>query len=334
MGQQVNVYRKLVMKPGAIVEGSWNGAFDTGGTTYYVNNITGSATADGLSWNSAVKEVSDAITLSEASRIVHPGTTTNDYIRNTIVVQGTGTAYTGITDLGEYYDLIGLGSPTYGMGGTIWNTNTLDGLVRLGSDTVSTGGMYDLDGIYKGVYAANIHFQTGGTNPAFGVDEIHMCRFDDCGFFYAKDQATAAPDAWFEIYSAITGMVMNRCTGGGNAAVVDRPAYGFHVKTGADRFSHSRMRDCHWTGSTAAFQVAASVVYGQGTIIGPDNFFGSFGHGVCTAGIKDLPTVSEVGGGGITYIHNYIDAQQPIIKGSTDVDRFIDNRQMSGAITF
>jgi len=92
MGQQVNVYRKLKLYPGAIVEGAWNG-FDRGGKTYYVNNITGSPTADGLSWNSCVDQPSAAIILSEASRVIHPGTTTNDYIKNTIVIQGTGTAY-------------------------------------------------------------------------------------------------------------------------------------------------------------------------------------------------------------------------------------------------
>lgn len=306
------------------------------GRTYYVNNITGSSTNNGRSWGAAFDEVSTAITASEAYRELGggaPTVATNDYVRNTIIIQGTATAYTGLTDLGEHYNLIGLGPPTYGIGGTIWNTTTLDGLVRIGSDTVSTGGMYDLDGEYSGVYASNIHFQTGGTNPAFGVDELFQCRFDDCGFFYAKDQATAAPDAWFEIYSAITGLIMNRCTGASNAAPTDRPQYGFHLKTGADRFTHSRMRDCQWTGSTAAYQVAATVTYGQGTIIGPDNFFGAFGHGVCTCGIKDLGVRSEAQGGQITYIHNYIDAHQPIIKAS-DVTIFIDNRQMSGAITF
>ncbi len=308
------------------------------GKTYYVNNILGSSTNNGLSWGAAFAEVSEAITASETYRELGgveggASVTTNDYVRNTIVVQGTATAYTGITDLGEHYNLIGLGDPSDGIGGTIWNTTTLDGLVRLGSDTVSTGGMYNLSGEYSGVYVANIHFQTGGTNPAFGVDELFQCKFEDCGFFYAKDQATSAPDAFFEVYSAITGLIMNRCAGAGNASPTTRPAYGFHLKTGADRFTHSRMRDCQWTGSTAAYQVAASVLYGQGTIIGPDNFFGAFGHGVCTCGIKDLGVRSEAQGGQITYIHNYIDAHQPIIKAS-DTTIFIDNRQMSGAITF
>ena len=64
MSQQVNVYRKLKMFPGAVIEGALGPLFDTGGTTYYVNNITGSSTADGLSWNSAVDEFSPAVTKS------------------------------------------------------------------------------------------------------------------------------------------------------------------------------------------------------------------------------------------------------------------------------
>jgi len=332
-------YDPVTRSLGVYVDGALAASFPpTPGRTYFVNNITGSSTNDGLSWGTAMDEVSTAITASETYRElggVESGSavTTNDYVRNTIMVQGTAIAYTTITDLGEYYNLIGLGVPSDGIGGTIWNTTELIGMARLGSDDTAAGGMYSSSGEYSGVYVSNIHFQTGGTYPAFAVDELFQCKFEDCGFFYAKDQATAAPDAWFEVYSAITGLIMNRCAGASNAAPTDRPVYGFHVKTGADRFSHSRMRDCQWTGSTAAFHVAATVVYGQGTIIGPDNFFGSFGHGVCTAGIEDLTNLTEAGGGQIVYIHNYIDAHTPISKAG-DVYRFIDNRKMSGAITF
>ncbi|KKL18890.1 hypothetical protein LCGC14_2470980, partial [marine sediment metagenome] len=116
MGQQVNVYRELKFFPGAIVTG-WPGP--GAGTTYYVNNITGSSTADGLSWNSAVDQVSTAVTLSEASRLIHPGTTTNDYIMNTIIVQGTGTAYTAVAALPSYARVIGLGADPRGNGAGI-----------------------------------------------------------------------------------------------------------------------------------------------------------------------------------------------------------------------
>lgn len=334
-------YDPVTRSLGIYTDGQLTASFPpTPGRTYFVNNITGASTNDGLSWGTAMDEVSTAITASETYRElggVESGSavTTNDYVRNTIMVQGTGTAYTTITDLGEYYNLIGLGVPSDGIGGTIWNQTVLTGMARIGSDTIAAGGMYDVDGEYSGVYVSNIHFQTGGLYPAFGVSELYQSKFEDCGFFYAKDQtpSTAAPDAWFEIYGAITGLIMNRCTGAGNIAPTGRPEYGFRIKDPADRFTHSRMRDCWWTGSTAAFMVDSTVLYGQGTIIGPDNFFGSFGHGICTCGIKDQVVRTPQQGGQIVYIHNYIDASQPIIKDSA-VDRFIDNRQMSGAITF
>lgn len=332
-------YDPVTRSLGVYVDGALVQSFPpTPGRTYFVNNITGSATNDGLSWGTAMDEVSTAITASETYRElggVESGAavTTNDYVRNTIMVQGTATAYTGITDLGEHYNLIGLGVPTGGLGGTEFNTNSLIGMVRLGSDTVSTGGMYSSDGEYSGVYVSNIHFQTSGTNPAFAVDELYQSQFEDCGFAYGIGQATAAPNSWFEILSSATGLVMNRCSSFGNAGVTDRPAYGFHVKNGATRFSMCRMRDCQWTGFTAAFMVAASVLYGQGTVIGPDNFFGNFGHGVCATGIKDLSTRTEAAGGLINYIHNYIDAHTPITL-SVDHTRFIDNRVMAGALTW
>ena len=55
MGQQVRVARQLIFEPGATITGM-PGAGE--GKTYYVNNITGSSTADGLSWNSAMSEPS------------------------------------------------------------------------------------------------------------------------------------------------------------------------------------------------------------------------------------------------------------------------------------
>ena len=71
-----------------------------GAKTYYVNNITGSSTNDGLSWKNAMDQVSTAVTASEAHRATL--TTNNGNVRNTIYVQGTKTAYTLITALPLY----------------------------------------------------------------------------------------------------------------------------------------------------------------------------------------------------------------------------------------
>ena len=126
--QQLIVTKEFEMAPGAVFKGSIGAMFDRGGRTYYVNNITGASTNDGLSWNSAMDEVSTAITASETFRQLQ-GTDTNDYIRNRIIVQGTGTAYTSLTALPSYCDLIGLGSEVRGNG---------SGIARIGSDANTT----------------------------------------------------------------------------------------------------------------------------------------------------------------------------------------------------
>ncbi len=171
MPQQVNVGRSLNFAPGAIVTGSWNGSFDTGGTTYYVNNITGNATADGLSWNNPCDQVSTAVTLSEASRLIHPGTTTNDYIMNTIVVQGTGTAYSAISALPSYARIIGLGADPRGNGAGIAQ---IDG-----------GGTADaMAGSARGMELYNIQCDQSGAGSVVGLDCVVLfrSRIEDCAF--------------------------------------------------------------------------------------------------------------------------------------------------------
>jgi hypothetical protein len=100
------------------------------GKIYYVNNITGSATNNGLTWASAVDQVSTAITLSEAARLASWGgaTLTNHNLRNTIFVQGTGTAYTSLTELPSFCDIVGVGACPFGDGSgiVVIGTNTAD----------------------------------------------------------------------------------------------------------------------------------------------------------------------------------------------------------------
>ena len=171
MPQQVNVYRELKMFPGAIVTGSWNGAFDRGGDTFYVNNITGNSTADGLSWNSAVAQPSQAITLSEASRLIHPGTTTNDYIMNTIVVQGTGTAYSAISALPSYARIIGLGGPPRANGTGIV---VIDG----------AGSASAMAGAARGMELYNIQAGQSSAGNYYGLDTtvLYRSRIEGCAF--------------------------------------------------------------------------------------------------------------------------------------------------------
>ncbi len=179
MPQQVNVGRRLNFAPGAIVTGSWNGSFDTGGTTYYVNNITGNDTADGKSWNSAVAQPEQAIALSEASRLIHVGTTTNDYIRNTIVVQGTGTAYTAVTEIPNYVNLIGLGADPRGNG---------TGIAKIDGAGIADALSVDSNGC-RGLYMVNLQFNQSSAGNFYAADfaklfrsTIETCVFSNSGY--------------------------------------------------------------------------------------------------------------------------------------------------------
>ena len=171
MGQQVNVGRELIFAPGAIISG-FPGQGQ--GRTYYVNNITGSSTADGLSWNSAVDQPSTAITLSETYRQLGggaPSVTTNDYIRNTIIVQATGTAYTAVSTLPSYTDIVGLGATPRGNGA---------GIVRIdGAGTANA-----MAGTARGLGLYNLQCTQSSAGSVYGLD-LATCfrsRIENCGF--------------------------------------------------------------------------------------------------------------------------------------------------------
>jgi len=305
-GQQVNVYKKLVMKPGAIVEGSWNGSFDRGGTTYYVNNITGSSTADGLSWNSAVAQVSQAVTLSEASRLVHVGTTTNDYVRNTIVVQGTGTAYTKLTALPLYCDIIGLGADPRGNGA---------GIARIGSDTVAESGVVSTATV-RGLNVYNIQFQAGKDMYCFSSTSMFRSRFENCTFM-TNGAATGNPTAAFYSTTALGGVVFEDClVGGSNCSRDTEPDIGF--KIAGTHFHTCKVQNCFIAGKDAGIQIASTVVNGWGSIV-KDCFIGESSQ-TCAIGIDDNSTTGD-----IIFAGNYIFATDAVELTTNGTGRTIGN---------
>lgn len=319
MGQQVNVYKELVMKPGAIVKGALGPLFDPNNRTYYVNNVTGSSTADGLSWNSAVDQISAAITLSEAYRAIPAST--NEFIRNTIVVQGTGDylgtegGYDALTDLGEHYNLIGLGTPSgkgYG-----------EGLVRIGKDTgETTGGMENDTGTYAGVYVANVQFQSGSSPPCFSAGTLQKCMFEDCSFYVAP-AISALPLAYFRVLNGATACTIRRCITGGTAAWIDRPTNGIDLSVGDPTyFAFSMIEDCV-IGGSRGIVVGGACTGCRGTVV-RNNMIGSIGQGVMDIGIWDASTGTDITGGLITYINNMIQATHPA-QITNQWSRFINN---------
>lgn len=235
MPQQLNIYRKLILKPGAIVEGSWNGAFDRGGRTYYVNNITGASTNDGLGWNSAMDEVSTAITASETYRQLQ-GNDDNDYIRNTIVVQGTATAYSYIEALPSYCDIIGLGASPLGNGSGIAR---LDGLGA--KDAAATDEVRGLN-----IYNMQFTHSVSGSFWAMDLAVVFRSIFEHCAFLNGLSGG-------LKIVRGGSVTIDDCLVGGGDSF---NPVYGLYVGTGTsgDRtFNSCLLKDSHFHGTTAAF---------------------------------------------------------------------------------
>jgi len=145
------------------------------GQIYFVNNITGNSGYDGLSWATPFDEISTAITASEAFR-QFPVDATNDYQRNIIYVQGTGTAYGNLTALPSYCDLIGIGANPRGNGSGICMIidNTTEDAIEVGAAGV------------RGLYMAN--FQVGctlmgDTGYAMDLAKVFRSTFENCVFW-------------------------------------------------------------------------------------------------------------------------------------------------------
>jgi len=311
---------------GVYVDGALTMSFPpTPGRTYFVNNITGASTNDGLSWGTAMDQVSTAITASDTYRElggIPSGrtATTNDYVRNTIVVQGTGTAYTYLTDLGEHLNLIGLCQPTGGQGG-----GTSFGGVRLGADTSNTTGGYiaaeDNASRSYGVYLANLKFQSGDASACWQTHKFEESVMEDCAFYLASG-GSASPAAYIDILTSADSSIFRRLHTGSHGGMTDRAVDGFTFSTGT-YFINCIVEDCCIGAQDTAFNVPITMVNGYGSIV-RQNLFGTMGQGNLQFGIQGLSTRTMVGGGLITYYDNWIQAIDAI-SATAETTRFIHN---------
>jgi len=239
-------YDPVTRSLGVYVDGALAASFPpTPGRTYFVNNITGASTNDGLSWATAVAEPSQAITLSEAYRELGGeeggrSVDTNDYIRNTIVIQGTGTAYAALTAVPQYCNLVGLGADPSGNGVGIAR---IDGAG--GADAVDTGSSS-----VRGLDWYNLQFThtatPGTTYYCFDIaGAMYRSRFEHCGFtnggaacFHAAgmgsvviDDCHTKQDQFNALYGALIGST-SAATG---------------------NFNNCHIKDSYFHGTTAAF---------------------------------------------------------------------------------
>ena len=256
---------------------------ETRGRTYYVNNITGSSANDGLSWGSAVDQVSTAITLSEAYRTSHAAN--NQRVRNQIIVQGTETAYASITALPQHCDVIGLGDEPRGSGA---------GIARIGTDA-DTVPDHGVDAVTcRGSNFINLQFQAGSAKDAFQIDNLFRCHFENCAFM---SNSTAADPTTGLLVGRGSGATLNNCHWGG-ASSNGTFAVGISLK--GTHWHNCRVTNCHITGVIGILVDVACV-----TTMGSefkDCFIGSWtAIKPCTLSVDDNGAV-----GNIKYIHNHL----------------------------
>jgi len=274
------------------------------GRTYYVNNITGDSTNDGLSWGQAMDEVSTAVTASEAYRVLQ-GTSTNDYVRNRIIVQGTGTIYTYLTDLPSYADVIGLGAPPFGDG---------TGIVVIGD----TAGSYDgAAGSTRGSCWSNIQFVGAGTKYAIDLAVAYRSSFDTCAF--GGNAASAACAIAFNVVSA-SGLILRDCKTIAHAAF---PVIGFAMATAGGNFNECLVERCYANASTTGY---TNVGYlSNGTVVRDCIFYGG------TTGLSD--TATQTGDGALAfYWHNFASGATTGMTMTNSPERHcMDNYSVSNA---
>lgn len=166
---------------------------------YYVNNITGASTNDGLSWQHPMDQLSTAITAWTA--FLAGRTSTDAYVRGIIYLQGTGTAYSAITALPNYCDIIGVGANPRGDGAGI-------AVVKGASADAAAGSARGL-GLY------NIQFTTSGAYYAMDVAVLLRSTIENCTFMGSTANSAANISAGFRATSSFAGNTFRHCMFGG-----------------------------------------------------------------------------------------------------------------------
>ncbi len=165
---------------------------DYPGRQYFVNNITGSSGNDGLSWEKPFAEPSQAITAWEAYRALF--TSTNQYIRGQIFIQGTGTAYSALTALGSYCDIIGIGAHPRGDG---------TGVVVI-KGTGADGAAGEAGG-NRGLFISNIQFAVSGAFWAMDIVKMFRSEITNCTFMGSTANSAAVFSGGFRVTSHFGG---------------------------------------------------------------------------------------------------------------------------------
>jgi hypothetical protein len=260
---------------------------DYPGAVYFVNNITGSATNDGLSWDKPFDEISTAITASETQRASQTGST-NDYNRNVIYVQGTGTSYTALTALPNYCDIVGVGAIPYGDGA---------GIPVISGKSATTPAAA-VAGSARGLRLIGLQFETSGAKYCLDFVNLFRSEISFCAF--------KASDPTLVTVVTLGGIRFTGNSGGNyihdNMWIAGNDSwftYGMYLSSTVVIFNHNRIEDNMINAETAGVYIPAETVTGDGTYFRNNDFGG--GNHTLAVGVDDNSTV-----GRIKYTANHI----------------------------
>ena len=250
---------------------------DYPGKVYFVNNVTGSASNDGLSWSTAFAQISTAITAVVAFQAAQLAASLDIYERCIIYVAGTSTAYTALTSLPSYCDIIGVGADPRGNGTGIARITAATGVDTV-ADTVG----------FRGLNVYNMQFTGSGTGWALNAAIAYRSVFENCTFV---NKSTGGA-----IFVKCGSLVIRNCQFGGDTTT---PAIGLSIGSGTENSNQCLIENNAIYGSTTGLANAGGL--SDGTVVKGNTIYGG------TTGILDT-SAGATPAAWAWYVGNYISA--------------------------
>lgn len=267
--------KKGVAKLSDLVDGGLPYPGNYPGKVYFVNNVIGTSGASGLSWEESFDEVSTAITASEADRALRA--TNNQNVRNTIYVQGTATAYTALTALPSYCDIIGVGADPTGNGA---------GIARIGADSGVSEGVLVTASV-RGLNCSNLQFQAGVGGYAFKGTNLFRSNFNNV-VFTSNGSPGGAPAAGFEM-GICSGVNIYNSLWNNQSSLGNQHTVGINI-TGT-HFHGCRVENSI-IGGDVGVAIDATCINGWGSWF-KDCYIGQLSE-TCSIGVDDNATVGHI----------------------------------------
>ena len=196
----------------------------------------------------------------------------NVYGRGVIYVRGTGTAYTALTALPNYCDIIGIGADPRGNG--------------TGFPSITGAGTADAcAGAARGLGLYNLQFTGSGAYYSLNLSVLFRSVIQNCAFVNCSSGARIVTGG---------GNTIRNCQFGGDTVT---PTVGLAVGTSGGNWNQCLLEWNCFYGSTTGFSNAAGL--SDGTVFRANTVYGG------TTGILDTSTQAGMAGSAF-YVGNWV----------------------------